>query len=84
MHVAERPRFHSGMLRVSNLQVEFGLAACVSNRGTAAVIDGARILVTPLRTSVVPPPMCAAQLNLPAAARCVAFCDFGSAEVCLV
>ena len=38
--------------------IDFVLDAVPSALGTAAVVDGARLLVTPLRLCVVPPPMC--------------------------
>eukprot|EP00887_Chlorella_sp_A99_P002271 scaffold10.g2271.t1 len=40
--------------------------------GTAVVVDGRRLLITPLRLCCVPPPMAAAQAALPAPAACVA------------
>lgn len=62
-------------------QVSFGVQGCVSERGTAAVIDGARLLVTPLRLAVVPPPLSAAVLTTPAPIFYVAIRDFTDAEV---
>lgn len=38
---------------------------CVSERGTAVVVDGRQLLLTPLRLGLVPPPMCAARVALP-------------------
>jgi elongator complex protein 1 len=52
-------------------------AACVSALGTAAVVDGASVLLTPLRLAVTPPPMAAAALALPAPAACLALRDAG-------
>jgi elongator complex protein 1 len=62
--------------------VRFGLEACASERGTAAVIDGRRLLLTPLRLALVPPPLAAAELRAPAPACCVALRSHGAAEVC--
>ena len=42
------------------MQVEFGPTVCVSSLGTAAVVDGSQILLTPLRHTVIPPPLAAA------------------------
>ena len=44
-------------------QVDFSPAACTSPLGTAAVVDGAQILITPLRHTVIPPPMAAAVMH---------------------
>lgn len=52
----------------------------VSSDGTVAVIDGDKILVTPMATMVVPPPMSAYQLVLPAAANQVFFFSSSSSE----
>ena len=38
-----------------------------------AVIDGADLLLTPFRTMVVPPPMCAVTLKLPGPIDQIAF-----------
>ena len=62
-------------------QVSFGVQNCVSERGTAAVIDGAKLLVTPLRLAIVPPPLSAVALLAPAPVSCVAIRDFAEAEV---
>ncbi len=62
-------------------QVKFNAHTCVSERGTAAVIDGAKLLITPLGLAVVPPPLSAVVLLAPAPASCVAIRDFTGAEV---
>ncbi|GLI58497.1 hypothetical protein VaNZ11_000228 [Volvox africanus] len=41
---------------------------CISERGTAVVVDGRYLLLTPLQHGLVPPPMCAARVALPEAA----------------
>jgi len=46
--------------------VSFTWECCVSFLGTAAVIDGTSVLLTPLRQSIVPPPLCAAAVACPA------------------
>lgn len=53
-----------------------------SARGTVAVVDGARVLLTPLRLALVPPPLASLAVSLPAPAVCVALRDCGGAEVC--
>jgi hypothetical protein len=52
----------------------------VSAKGTAAVVDGPRLLLTPLRHSLVPPPMCAAAAELPAPVAALALGESGSCE----
>ncbi|XP_041042916.1 elongator complex protein 1 isoform X2 [Carcharodon carcharias] len=44
-----------------------------SDLANVAVIDGDKVLVTPFRQTVVPPPMCAYQLQLPCAVNQVIF-----------
>ena len=72
---------HGGNLDWAAAQVTFTYEPTVSIRGSTAVIDGCRLLLTPLRHSVVPPPMCTCTVQLPAVATCVAFRDLGSDEV---
>lgn len=48
-------------------------AADVSDRGTAAVADGAAALLTPFRHAVVPPPLCAARVTVPSPVRAIAW-----------
>ncbi|GIL71049.1 hypothetical protein Vretimale_4117 [Volvox reticuliferus] len=64
---------HGGVLHVltpGGLFETVGLAwdTCISERGTAVVVDGQGLLLTPLRHGLVPPPMCAARVALPEAA----------------
>lgn len=53
----------------------------VSFLGSVAVIEGDRVLVTPLRHGVLPPPLAAARVQLPAAANCVAWAQHHGCEV---
>ena len=62
-------------------QLRFGREATVSARGTAVVVDGAALLLTPLRHTVVPPPLCAVAAALPAPVTCLALRDCGECEV---
>jgi len=61
--------------------LDLGFDVDCSARGTAAVVDGARVLLTPLRLAAVPPPLAAAAVVLPAPAACVALRDCGGVEV---
>ncbi len=61
--------------------MQFSQRPSVSRRGTAAVIDGDRVLLTPLRHVVVPPPMAAVTARVSAPVEHLAFCDAGHAEV---
>ena len=65
----------------NGLQIDFVREVSVSRRGTAAVVDGARLLLTPLRHTLVPPPMCAVTARSNAPVTSVAFCDHGPCEV---
>lgn len=47
------------------------------------MVDGAGLLITPLRHTVVPPPMSAVAAALPAPVTCLAIRDFGDCEVSL-
>ncbi|KAI8469194.1 MAG: IKI3 family-domain-containing protein [Monoraphidium minutum] len=72
----ERP----GMLHVVSSAGEYVRTAlawqgCVSARGTAAVIDGCDVLLTPFSRSTAPPPSCAARVRLPRPVCGVAFLD---------
>ncbi|KAK9808650.1 hypothetical protein WJX72_001296 [[Myrmecia] bisecta] len=60
-----------------------GLArdVCISLRGTAAVVDGTRVLLTPLGQGLVPPPMCATAVSFAAPVQAVALRDMGQFEV---
>ncbi|BDA44195.1 Elongator complex protein 1 [Coccomyxa sp. Obi] len=55
--------------------VSFGVQHYTSERGTVAVIDGSKLLVTPLRLAVVPPPLSAAVLLAPSPISCLAIRD---------
>ncbi|KAK9785260.1 hypothetical protein WJX73_010410 [Symbiochloris irregularis] len=55
-------------------------APAVSTRGTAVVTDGKSLLLTPLRHTLAPPPMCAVTANLAAVPVCTALCNWGDAE----
>ncbi len=46
--------------------ISFIWECCVSAYGTAAVVDGTSVLLTPLRQCIVPPPLCAAAVACPA------------------
>lgn len=62
-------------------QINFVRQPIVSERGTAAVIDGCRLLLTPLRHTVIPPPMCAVTAHAAAPITALAFCNDGPCEV---
>eukprot|EP00884_Botryococcus_braunii_P015718 jgi/Botrbrau1/282/Bobra.0022s0250.1 len=66
-----------GLLR----SVEVVREAVVSGRGTAAVADGSKVRLTPLRQCIVPPPMCAASVILPSPAQALAFRNAGDREI---
>ncbi|KAG1673002.1 hypothetical protein FOA52_005932 [Chlamydomonas sp. UWO 241] len=53
---------------------------CVSDRGTAVVVDGDALLLTPLAHAKVPPPMCSARARLPAPAAAVAISSSHTCE----
>ena len=55
------------------LQVELCMERCVSESGTAAVVDGTNVLLTPVQRALVPPPMCAVAAVLPSPVQCLAF-----------
>ncbi|KAL6756676.1 hypothetical protein V8C86DRAFT_49237 [Haematococcus lacustris] len=60
---------HEGR-RLSRLQWVWRVQG--SEQGTVAVVDGARLLLTTLRHSLVPPPLCSLALSLPAPAAALA------------
>ena len=60
--------------------IDFVLDAVPSALGTAAVVDGARLLVTPLRLCVVPPPMCEVAVVCGTPIACVALSPVLSAN----
>ena len=53
----------------------------VSTKGTAAVVDGCQVLLTPLQRALVPPPMCAVAAVFHQPVQCVAFGDHEGNEV---
>ena len=63
------------------MQVEFCMKQNVSINGTAAVVDGAQVLLTPLQRELVPPPMCAVAVSFPQAVQCLAFGSHQGNEV---
>ena len=65
-----------------HLQVRIALHSSTSQNGTAAVVDGSKLLVTPLRTSAVPPPLCAVVLEASAPILCVSHRQGTPSEVC--
>eukprot|EP00850_Spirogloea_muscicola_P022292 SM000287S10614 [mRNA] locus=s287:107124:112629:+ [translate_table: standard] len=71
---AERPLrlmlwTEGGALRRIDLAWSSAAAGCAS--GTAAVVDGADVLVTPLARAIVPPPMALARTRFRAPVRCL-------------
>lgn len=54
----------------------------VSSKGTAGVVDGCRVLLTPLQRALVPPPMCAVAAVFSHPVQCVAFGNHDGNEVC--
>ena len=63
------------------MQVEFCMRQNVSINGTAAVVDGSQVLLTPLQRAVVPPPMCAVAASFHGGVQCLAFGDHQGNEV---
>lgn len=63
------------------MQLDLAMHEVVSNKGTAAVVDGARVLITPLQRALVPPPMCAAAADFAAPVQCCAFGEQNGNEV---
>jgi hypothetical protein len=55
------------------VKVDLAMERTVSNSGTAAVVDGATLLLTPLQRALVPPPMCAVAAVFPHPVQCLAF-----------
>ncbi|KAL4575114.1 hypothetical protein LXL04_021955 [Taraxacum kok-saghyz] len=52
------------------------ITAVTDNNSVALVIDGSKILVTPLSIALIPPPMCLFELQFPFAVREMAFWSF--------
>ncbi len=63
------------------MQVELTMECTVSDKGTAAVVDGDTVLLTPLQRALVPPPMCAVAVVFPAPVQCLAFGEHEGHEV---
>nr|XP_022331417.1 putative elongator complex protein 1 [Crassostrea virginica]XP_022331418.1 putative elongator complex protein 1 [Crassostrea virginica] len=55
-----------------------------SNNALVAVIDGSKLLMTPFQQLVVPPPMSAYYLQLPASINLVTFCCHGNSDDALL
>ena len=53
----------------------------MSELGTAAVIDGCHLLITPLRHVVVPPPLCAVTADFDSPIQSLAFLNGHESEV---
>lgn len=64
------------------VQVEFCMSQDVSSIGTAAVVDGHQVLLTPLQRALVPPPICAVAAVFHQPVQCVAFGTQEGNEVC--
>lgn len=63
------------------VQVDLCMTHNVSTKGTAAVVDGCQVLLTPLQRALVPPPMCAVAAVFHQPVQCVAFGDHEGNEV---
>ncbi len=72
---------HVGTAEGELHSMHFVSDACVSALGTAAVVDGASVLLTAMRLAIVPPPMCTATLACWAPVSCVALRDGCGSEV---
>ncbi|XP_056022733.1 putative elongator complex protein 1 [Ostrea edulis] len=62
------------------LQYTWHWATHMSNGALVAVIDGSKLLMTPTRQMVVPPPMSAYYLQLPTSVNFVSFCYHGNTD----
>ena len=60
LHVAVS---HSGSAGMKYERLGLSWQSCVSELGTAVVVDGRHLKITPLRITVVPPPMSAVQVT---------------------
>lgn len=63
------------------VKVDLAMERTVSSSGTAAVVDGATLLLTPLQRALVPPPMCAVAAVFPHPMQCLAFGNHQGNEV---
>lgn len=61
--------------------LEFWQSATTSMLGTAAVVDGNRVRITPLRHAVIPPPMCAVTAMYSGTVMCCSFLNSSEKEV---
>ncbi|GMH34369.1 hypothetical protein BSKO_02203 [Bryopsis sp. KO-2023] len=59
----------------SHKMLEFALDNVVSHRGTAAIVDGDSVNITPFRHIVIPPPMAALCVTFPSAVQSVCFLE---------
>ena len=64
------------------VQVDLCMNHSVSTNGTAAVVDGCRVLLTPLQRALLPPPMCAVVAVYHQPVQCIAFGSHEGNEVC--
>ena len=67
---------------VTAVQVDLCMNHNVSTSGTAAVVDGCRVLLTPLQRALVPPPMSAVAADFHQPVQCIAFGNHQGNEVC--
>ena len=63
------------------VKVDLAMERTVSSSGTAAVVDGATLLLTPLQRALVPPPMCAVAAIFSHPVQCLAFGTYQGHEV---
>ena len=69
------------LTEATTVQVQIGTGLAVSALGTAAVIDGCQVLLTPLRRCVVPPPLCAVTARFQAPVQLLAVLNGAPSEV---
>ena len=69
------------MLLCIVVQLELGMTQSISPKGTAAVVDGTQVLLTPLQRTVLPPPMCAVAVTFQQPVQCLAFGSLDGTEV---
>ena len=60
--------------------LQFASDVCASHRGSAAVIDGSDVLITPLQHAIVPPPMAAARVRCSSTVIATAWGEFQGCE----
>lgn len=66
------------------VQLGLGTNTDVSRLGTALVIDDCRVLITPLRQCIVPPPLAAVTATCPAPVQSVACLHGHESEVGII